>query len=351
MSRGQLLGTRGLNLAWVPALIVSLSLLLGTSVVLATQSGPEGQALTTRSWENYFGVVILQSNRIVVVGDKGIVMTSDDQGHTWKRSKLKKGDKYFDLYGVAFAPDGGAGWTVGDGGVIFRSNDMGKTWTEQKSGTDTALLKVAAIDDQKACAVGEQGTIVCTGDGGSTWTAQKIKDLVYFDIAFTDANNGWAVGEFGTALHTSDAGKTWTVKSGGERVSTADPYFAIAFSNATDGIVVGLSGADQATSNGGQSWQTGQFPNWHDSFFTAVSLPSEGADNFYAAGENGATARINHGKISPVASGTSNAITALAFSSRVGMAVGLGGTILRSDDSGNTWRMLDGDHITEARGQ
>jgi photosystem II stability/assembly factor-like uncharacterized protein len=351
MSRGQLLGTRGPNRAWIPAVVAGLWLLLGSSMALATESGAESQVSTARSWENYFGVTILPSNRIVVVGDKGIVMTSDDQGHTWTRRQLKKGDKYYDLYSVAFAADGSAGWVVGDGGAVYRSTDMGKTWTEQKSGTSSALLKVAVIDNQKACAVGEHGAVVCTADGGSTWNAQTVKDLVYFDVVFTDANDGWAVGEFGTTIHSADAGKTWTVKSGAQRLSTADPYFTVAFGGNTDGLVLGLDGANMATTNGGQSWQTSQFPNWHDSFFTAVPLPSGGADNFYAAGENGAAARIDHGKVSPVNSGTSNAITALAFTPHVGLAVGLGGTILRSDDSGNTWRELDEDHITEARGQ
>ena len=87
-----------------------------------------------------------------------------------------------------------------------------------------------------------------------------MKDLVYFDVVFADANNGWAVGEFGTTIHSADAGKTWTVKSGAQRLSTADPYFTVAFGGNTDGLVLGLDGANMATSNGGQSWQTCAVP-------------------------------------------------------------------------------------------
>jgi len=351
MHRGQFLGTGGPRRAWMPAIAAGICLLVSSSLALATEGGAQGREITSRSWENYFGVAILPSNRVIVVGDKGIAMTSDDQGRTWTSHQLKKGKKFFDLYSVAFATDGTAGWAVGDGGAIFHSTDKGSTWTVQNTATSAALLKVAAIDAQKACAVGEHGAVLCTSDGGSNWNLQTIKDLIYFDIAFSDANNGWAVGEFKTAIHTADGGKTWTVQSGGERSATADPYFAIAFGNATDGLVLGLNGASIATSNGGQSWQAGNLPDWHESIFTATPLPSQGPNDFFAGGENGAIARIDNGKVSRVSSGTANSITSLAFSSHVGIAVGLGGTILRTEDGGASWQVLDGGHITEAREQ
>lgn len=350
MVRGQHLGIGGPKRAWIPAITAGLWLLC-SSMALATQGGQPGEGIASRSWENYFGVAMLQPNRIVVVGDKGIVMTSDDQGHTWARRQLQKGGKFFDLYSVSFAPDGTSGWVVGDGGAIYRSGDRGSTWTLQKTTTSAALLKVAAVDAQKACAVGEHGAVLCTSDGGSNWNLQTIKDLAYFDVSFTDSNNGWAVGEFSTTIHTADGGKTWTIQGGGERSATADPYFAIAFGNPGDGLVLGLNGTSKETVNGGQSWQGGALPNWHDSLFAAVALPSQGSNDFYAGGENGAIARIENGKVSRVASGTSNSITSLAFSSHVGIAVGLGGTILRTEDSGASWQVLDGAHITEARGQ
>ncbi len=349
MIRGRHLESGGLIWAWIPAITASVWLLCA-GAALATAAGQQGQELTSRTWENYFGVAITQ-NRVIVVGDKGIVMTSDDQGHTWTRRQLEKGVKLFDLYSVAFAPGGSVGWAVGDGGVIFRSDDRGSTWTLQKNSSTAALLKVAVINDQKACAVGEHAAVVCTSDGGAIWNVQTIKDLTYFDVAFTDANNGWAVGEFATTIRTTDGGKTWSVVTGAERLIAADPYFTVAFGNPNDGLMLGLNGASRTTANGGQSWQTGQLPNWHESIFAEAALPAQGAEDFYAAGENGVTALIENGKVSPVTSGTSNALTALAFSPHLGFAVGLSGTILRSDDGGHSWQVASGRHITEARGQ
>jgi len=59
------------------------------------------------------------------------------------------------------------------------------------------------------------------------------------------------------------------------------------------------------------------------------------------AGENGVAALVTGGKASQVQSGTSNAITAVAFSPRLAMSVGLLGTLLRSEDGGQHWHMLN----------
>src|SRR5207253_9970501 len=168
-----------------------------------------------RSWESYFGVAILPSGRAVVVGDKGVVMTTDNHGHTWTRQQFERNKKYYDLYSVAFTSDGSRGWVVGDNGTIFRSDDGGMSWTEQHvpPGANAALLQIAVADAQKVCIGGEHGVLLCTGDGGATWNLQKFRDIGFFDVVFSDPNNVWAVGEFATLLHSNDLGKSWQVKN------------------------------------------------------------------------------------------------------------------------------------------
>jgi len=155
----------------------------------------------------------------VVVGDKGVIMISDNQGQTWARQQIKHGVKYDDLYSVAFTADGSSGWVVGDNGIIYHSSDHGTTWIEQKApaAVTGALIKVAVVDAQKVCAGGDHGTIVCTTDGGANWSLQNIGDIGLFDMTFTDADNGLGVGEFLAIVHTADgvrAGKS-------NRVATA----------------------------------------------------------------------------------------------------------------------------------
>ena len=307
-------------------------------VASAATGGPQPAPQPERSWENYFGVAILPSGRAIVVGDKGVVMTTEDQGRTWTRQQLVRDGKYYDLYSLAFTADGARGWVVGDNSSIFRTDDHGTTWVPQKApaGTMGALLKVAVADAQSACASGEHGIILCTSDGGSTWTMQKFQDLGFFDIAMTNPTNAWAVGEFSTVLHTDDAGKSWKVQAGGDRMGKPDPLFAIAFADTNNALAVGLTGSSLVTSDGGKSWKPADLSVGHRSFYTVSPVPAK-PDEYYAGGEEGVAALITDGRVSRVDSGTSNAITSSAFSPRFALAVGLSGTLMRSDDGGQHW--------------
>src|SRR5208282_3400209 len=178
MNRGQYWGIGWLKPVWRATLCAGVLCAAVTGVASAT-GGLTATPQPDRSWESYFGVTILPSGRAVVAGDKGVIMTTDDGGRTWTRQMLKKGFKYYDLYSVAFTPDGSRGWAVGDAGVIFRTDDHGATWTEQQGppGLNSALLKVAVADAQRVCASGEHGVLLCTSDGGATWNLQKFRDI------------------------------------------------------------------------------------------------------------------------------------------------------------------------------
>jgi len=303
-----------------------------------------------RTWENYFGVAILPSGRGIVVGDKGLLMTSDDKGQTWSRQQLRKGTTAFDLYSVAFTADGSQGWAVGDGGAVFHTSDSGATWNLQPNKLAAALLKVAVVDAQKACAVGEHGTVLCTSDGGATWNLQKFEDFVFFDVAFADPQNGWAVGEFATALHTADGGKTWSIQIGGQRSITADPYFALAFADASNGLAFGLNGADMVTTDGGKSWKPGTVTGDTRSIYAAVSKPGGGV-SLYLGGADGTLGSLDQGKMAAVEGATSNSITGLALSPAFSLAVGMSGTVLRSEDVGQHWSSLTAGAAVQAQAQ
>jgi photosystem II stability/assembly factor-like uncharacterized protein len=85
MSRGQGAKMARSKLIW--SLVLCASLWIGgwstTPAIAADQQAGVGPA--SRPWENYFGVTILSDNRTVVVGDKGVVMTSTNRGGTWTR--------------------------------------------------------------------------------------------------------------------------------------------------------------------------------------------------------------------------------------------------------------------------
>jgi photosystem II stability/assembly factor-like uncharacterized protein len=327
---------------WLLPLIAMMVVSVTADIARATAERSAKAASPARTWENYFGATILPNNRVVVVGDKGLAMTSDDQGVSWRRSTLEKDHHYFTLYSVAFAPDGSRGWAVGDGGAIFRSDDQGGSWTVQQSPRKEALLKVAVIDQQKACAIGDDGVVECTSDGGATWKASQFPGIILFDVAFSDANHGWAVGEFSTILRTTDGGNTWTVQSGGQRLLNADPYFALGFQDQKDGMILGLNGAEVSTADGGATWTAGQLAEEHHSLYSVARFEVDNKGGLYAGGADGALGSVSPGRINVGHSPSSNSITAVAFAPRFGIAVGLAGTIMRSEDGGQNWNRTTG---------
>lgn len=338
MNRGQQLGIGWLKPAWHAVLCAGVLCIAASGVASATtelKAAPQPD----RSWESYFATAILPSGRVVVAGDKGVVMTTDDNGRTWTRQRLKAGPKYYDLYSLGFTPDGSRGWVVGDTGVIFSTDDRGMTWTEQKGppGLNGALLKIAVANAQRICAVGEHGMLLCTSDGGTNWNLQKFHDIGFFDVVFTDPDNVWAVGEFATLMHSADGGKTWQVLNGAQ-LGKGDPLFSIAF-DGRQGLAVGLIGTSLQTSDGGKTWQARELPIEHHSLYTVTAVPSQTGE-FYAAGELGLAFLITNGKVTSVPSGVADAISASAFSPRFGIVTGLSGTLLRSDDGGQHWRSL-----------
>lgn len=137
-----------------------------------------------------------------------LVLQTQDSGETWNRVTVPS-DK-LELYHVDFVNDE-TGWVVGDKGIILATNDGGQTWKKQNAGTDASLFNVDFRDANNGVVVGSKGTILRTENGGSTWekvTAPVVKK--FLRVNFINDKTGFIVGGGGTILRTEDKGKTWT---------------------------------------------------------------------------------------------------------------------------------------------
>jgi photosystem II stability/assembly factor-like uncharacterized protein len=156
------------------------------------------------------------------------------------------------LTGVSFG-DPKHGFIVGEFGIVLTTEDGGVTWKRQRGATDKLLFSVHARTGTHVVAAGSEGTIVETTDGSSwsvvptpttnhlfgVWTSSDITFGVGADgtivrrsaggpfqivpshvhtwlssVALHDPARGVIAGGLGHLLRTNDAGKSFTVATG-----------------------------------------------------------------------------------------------------------------------------------------
>ncbi|WP_213876209.1 YCF48-related protein [Pseudomonas sp. dw_358] len=249
------------------------------------------------------------------------------------------------LLGVAHA--GPRLVVVGDRGHILYSDDQGRTWTQARVPTRQMLTAVFFVDAQYGWAVGHDAQILASEDGGVTWTRQ-YEDLKrqapLLDLWFKDRQQGFAVGAYGALLSTDDGGQHW--EDIGERLDNSEQLHLNAITAVKDAglFIVGEQGSMFRSANGGQTWETMHSP-YAGSLFGVIAtarpetLLAYGLrGNLLRSTDFGATwQRIplagNHGALEFGLAGAS----LLADGSLV--VVGNGGTVLRSHDDGQTFSL------------
>jgi photosystem II stability/assembly factor-like uncharacterized protein len=114
----------------------------------------------------------LAGTRMVVVGQRGQVLLSDDQGATWRQAKVPTRA----LLTAVYFHDARLGWAVGHDETILRSEDGGETWTRTHVAPDKEqpLLDVWFKDAESGFAFGAYGTILASTDGGRSWALQPF---------------------------------------------------------------------------------------------------------------------------------------------------------------------------------
>lgn len=203
--------------------------------------------------------VAVAGQRLVAVGERGLVVYSDDQGKTWTQAKVPVSVM---LTAVAF-PSPRQGWAVGHNGVVLHSEDGGATWALQRAERDAnsekagaPLLGVWFADASTGYAVGAYGYFLVTHDGGKTWSdnsaAVANPDGWHLNaIHGTPGGAVFIVGEHGKLFRSLDNGASWS--------TLASPFEGSFFGVAPLGqdlvLIYGLQGRLFASSDNGGSWQ------------------------------------------------------------------------------------------------
>ena len=230
-------------------------------------------------------------NGVVAVGQRGHILYSPDQGKTWQQASVPVSS---DLVAVSF-PTLTSGWAVGHDGVVLHSTDGGSTWTRQLDGQATGAAMLAFYERNATLPGVDAKRLAAAADEAKKFAAQGNENPL-LDVWFENEKSGFVVGAFGLILHTRDAGATW------------EPW---------------LHAVDNPKA------------------LHLYSIRAVGGD-VYITGEQGLVLKLDRAagqfrKLEVPYQGTLFGVTG---NSKVVLAYGLRGTVVRSTDAGRTWQQV-----------
>ncbi|MCE4554986.1 WD40/YVTN/BNR-like repeat-containing protein [Roseateles cellulosilyticus] len=244
-------------------------------------------------------------DRLVAVGERGIILLSDDHGQHFRQARQVPLD--VTLTSVSFA-DERHGWAVGQWGAVLATDDGGETWQLRRKDTqnDRPLFGVHFFDTRQGVAVGLWSLVLVTEDGGVNWREVKLPppdgakkaDLNLLGLFADEHGRVYAAAERGMVLRSEDRGGTWSYAATGYRGSF---WTGLAL---PDGVLLagGLRGSLYRSIDDGRTWER-------------------------------------------VETGSRSSLTAMTGRGQTVVVVGLDGLVLRSSDAGATFhREVRADH-------
>lgn len=279
-------------------------------------------ALTARHPERAVTLSAAQAGeRLVAVGERGLVLLSDDGGKRWRQAPSPVS---VTLTTVRFA-DARHGVAVGHAGVVLSTADGGDSWTLRLDGR--RLAQQARQDAQRS------------GDAVALKAAEHLvtdgPDKPFLDVLVWDATHWLAVGAYGLAFHTTDGGQTWqswmgrlpnprglhvysarrlgstlllagelglilrSDNNGGSFLPLVTPYkgswFTAELPSAGEIVLAGLRGNVWRSNDGGARWTQIATP-----MAAAVTASALGVDGLYLTNQAGFVLQLQGDALRPV---------------------------------------------------
>jgi len=244
----------------------------------------EGAVMSKKAGMAVMLAVVRAGRRLVGVGERGIILLSDDNGVSWRQASVPV---QASLTAVRFDDDH-TGWAAGHLGVILKTEDGGTSWRLQLDGIRAATLQADGLrsaGDDRSQRLADQ------------WIAEG-PDKPFFDLDFADNQHGFAVGAYNMACTTSDGGKTWLPLSSRLPNPQGLHLYAVRV-RGSDVFIAGEQGLLLHSADGGSSFQT---------------LPSPYKGSFFGL---------------------------LVTRSGALLAYGLRGSLFRTTDFGASWRKIE----------
>ena len=235
-------------------------------------------------------------------------------------------------------------------GCVSAQDDARPAWHPLDAGLDELLISVRFLDEARGFAVGvqgehgEQALLVSTRDAGAHWRrhelegASRLYGLCFPTPSIGFPSIGYAVGQNGTVLRTRDGGERWERLDAG----TTAWLSSVSFATPDLGLVAG-GGELLQTRDGGAHWESRRAALPESAQTSALrDVLMRDEHTAFAVGDPGVILRTDDGGESwrLVPSGVDAWLRAVCFTPKgIGFIAGTG-VMLRSRDGGATWHEI-----------
>ncbi|TVQ73789.1 MAG: photosystem I reaction center subunit IV, partial [Oceanospirillales bacterium] len=210
-------------------------------------------------------------DRLVAVGDFGVVLYSDDNGIEWQQAQVPVTTL---LTSVHFTSPQ-TGWITGHDGVLLYSNNGGQEWQLFFDGNEINRLKVEFFEARLASLTDEEieedpfleeDLAFALEDAEFAQEEGPVNPLL--KVWFKNEQSGFLLGAYGLALRTDDAGQNWTFIS--HDLPNPDQFHLNAITTLDDSLVIaGEAGLLMRSDDQGDSWYELPSP-YGGSFFDVI---------------------------------------------------------------------------------
>ena len=167
-------------------------------------------SISVRNPAGVFLVAVASAgNRLVAVGEEGVIIYSDDNGQSWTQAQVPVS---VNLTCVRFATPM-QGWAAGHYGVILGTTDGGKTWQTLLNGLQVNQLTLQAA--QTATAAPPSGD-ESNAPPGLAFAIRRADAFIaqgpaipFLSILLLGPDKLIVFGAYKMAMLTTDGGKTW----------------------------------------------------------------------------------------------------------------------------------------------
>lgn len=274
---------------------VLLMLLAGCPSLLWANNDPMNMpAPSVKKLETAFYLdVVRAGDRVVAVGDMGLISYSDDNGKSWQQASVPTSLTLTAAYFV----DNKNGWAVGHDGILLQTTDGGVSWQKLHDGnyfneiTLEAVTRIVAdFEAELAEATEEEREQMELEHENLGYQLDDARYAVedgpikpFIDLWFANPREGLLLGTFGMLFRTEDGGKSWMALNG--VIDNPENFHYYGITRTKDALLIaGETGILYRSLDQGRSWESLVSP-YEGSLFGIVGDPA--GDTALAVGLRG----------------------------------------------------------------